>query len=257
MKIGSCIPADVLTPDQIRQFNTFNLDFVEIQGTVVSKMSEDQFNSLCNLLDECNLKSEVMNGFFPADVRMTGDDKDYEKLKSYLDNLLPKAKKLGCEFVVFGSPRSRNIPEGYPREKAWEELKKGVTIFSEKALPFGIRIGLEPLQLKGCNILNTVPEAVQMAKELNLKNVALIADYYQMISDDEPPENLVTYASFIEHIHMSERDRFFPRERGPDFDTFFEQIKISGYNKRISFEGKTNDFVNDLRVGVQVMRSYL
>jgi sugar phosphate isomerase/epimerase len=256
MKLGACIKTGI-KDDQLKEFEEFNAEFVETSVSEVKDLSEAQFNAFVDLLKKHHFKSEVQNVFFPEEVKLTGPARDEGKIKDYLDFVLPRAHKLGTENIVFGSGPARRVPEGFPRDEAWKQLIADLKIISDKIRPFGIRIVIEPLNTGSCNIVNSVAEGYKLAKDVNLDNILLLADYYHMMKDDEPASHLIDYGSIIKHIHISERDRFFPRERGSDFDLFFETIKKSGYNERISCEGKTNDIVKDTRTALAVMRTYL
>ena len=256
MKLGACVGTNI-TEDQLKAFKSFNVEFVELSVSDVRKLTEPEFASLTDMLFKYNFKSEAMNVFFPEDIKLTGPDRDENKIKSYLDFVLPRAKKLGTEYIVFGSAGSRNVPPGFSRDEAWKQLVEDLRIISGKVRSFGINIVIEPLNSASCNIINSVTEGAKLARDVNLDNILLLADYYHMMKDNEPVSHLLDNKSIIKHMHISERDRFFPRERGPDFDLFFNTVKESGYSERISCEGKTNDLVNDTRVSMDVMRSYL
>ena len=85
-------------------------------------LNGNAFSSLKMKVEFMGLKCEACNNFFPANIRLTGDAADYSKIEEYLDKALGRAADLGVKVIVFGSPMSKNIPEGFPMDKAWSQL---------------------------------------------------------------------------------------------------------------------------------------
>jgi len=256
MKLGACIGVNI-KEDQLKQLINAGLEFAELSVSKVYNLTEEEFKALCDLFAKYKIKSEAMNVFFPADLKVTGPERDEGKIKNYLDIALPRVKKLGAQYIVFGSSDSRRVPEGFSRDEAWKQLITDCLLISDKIRPYGITIVIEPLNTTSCNILNSVAEGAKLVRDVNKDNILLLADYYHMMVDDESISHLVDYAPIIKHMHVSEKDRYLPRERAPIYDLFFKTIKQTGYSERLSLEGHTKDLVNDISVGLSVLKSYL
>ena len=54
----------------------------------------------------------------PRDMRVVGADIDIRRVKSYLGRAAELLAYAQSKIVVFGSGRSRNVPDGFDREKA-------------------------------------------------------------------------------------------------------------------------------------------
>ena len=46
---------------------------------------------------------------------------------------------------------------------------------------YGIRIAIEPLSYREDNVINTVSDAVRLARSVNLPSVGVLADYYHVL----------------------------------------------------------------------------
>lgn len=97
-------------------------DYVELPLAQIVDLNGNAFSSLKMKVEFMGLKCEACNNFFPANIRLTGDAADYSKIEEYLDKALGRAADLGVKVIVFGSPMSKNIPEGFPMDKAWSQL---------------------------------------------------------------------------------------------------------------------------------------
>ena len=53
---------------------------------------------------------------------VVGPSVDRDALTAYVNMALDRCRALGATVVVWGSAGSRNVPEGFPRERAWEQI---------------------------------------------------------------------------------------------------------------------------------------
>ncbi len=71
---------------------------------------------------------------------------------------LSKAREMGTQILVFGSGPAKNIPEGFPFQKGYEQIVNLLREISRPARECGITIVIEPLRKEECNIINTFEE---------------------------------------------------------------------------------------------------
>ncbi|NMB23920.1 MAG: sugar phosphate isomerase/epimerase, partial [Firmicutes bacterium] len=88
-------------------------DYLEL--TMVSLADDGQYRRIKEVVDESRLAVEVFNVLLPGEIKVVGPKVDWDKIRDYLDKVLPRAAALGGEVVVFGSGRSRRVPNGFPK----------------------------------------------------------------------------------------------------------------------------------------------
>lgn len=260
MKYGCCIevpaqPSSGIGFDVIEQLAGMGYDYIEFPLVQVMELPEKEFTALEKHLKHINVNSEALNVFFPGRIRLTGEHVQWEEIEAYAHSAIGRAARLGARIIVLGSARSRNIPEGFPRAQAWEQLIQVVQRLDPIAKAYGITIALEPLNKKESNILNTVEEALALVRQAERLNIQLLVDYYHLSLEEEPLENVFQAGSAIWHVHFARVEgRSFPTRMDEGYQAFFDTLKDCGYDKRVSIEAVTRDILVDAPQALQVLR---
>jgi sugar phosphate isomerase/epimerase len=239
----------------IRDFDNsvrYGFDYHEPSVCEVANMTDEEFEKFKDHVRSSPIRCRRLNlftsppgGFALPVIRVVGPDVDAAAVRAYVEKSLPRCRQLGAEIVVWGSGPSRNVPEGYSRERAWAQIQDFLRMVDPIARSQNITIGIESLRSPGSNILTTVTEVLKMERELSLPNIKMIVDYYQMRAMNEDPEIVWTARQEIIHIHFANphgpNDRpAWPKDPGedPEYAHFFNLLKKMGYTGGISIEAK-------------------
>ena len=121
-------------------------------------------------------------------------------LLDYIKKSIDFASVLGCNNLVFGSPKNRNI------NKNQEEI--AVSYFSEigkYASEKNTVFALEPNPvIYGTNFINTTDQALDFAKACNVEGLKINFDLGTVIYNKESLAVLENNLKWINHIHISE-----------------------------------------------------
>src|SRR4030042_3540993 len=260
MRIGYCTnliatQIDGTGSEWIEKGKENGFDYVELPLAQMVDLNDKEFSSLKRKIGSSGLKCEACNNFFPANIRLTGNDVDYGKTEAYLDKALGRAAQLGVKVIVLGSPKSKNVPEGYPMDKAWSQLVELLRNIDPLVRTRGITIVIEPLNKGESNIINTAAEGLQLAKAADRENIKLLIDYYHLVMERENPEIILDAGSYIKHIHFANpTGRVYPAEKVYGCIRFMDLLKRIGYEGRISIEAYTKDFCHDAKRSVEILR---
>lgn len=223
--------------------------YIETAVNSMVELTQDEFEKYLEKVNSSKINIEACNGLFPGNIKLVGDELDYDQVKKYISDALDRVSQLGVDIVVFGSGGSRRIPEGYDRIKAKEQFIKVIKIVGEEASKYNITIVLEPLNKAETNLLNSVREGLELVKEVAHPNIKLLADYYHMRRESENLNILNDATAYIKHCHIAHgQTRQYPSSE--DKDKYAEFIKLLNQNKyegRISIEGKTDDLKEDAK----------
>ena len=136
-------------------------------------------------------------------------------------------------------------------DEAWRQMAAFTWLAGDYAQKYGIRIALEPLRTKECNLLNLVAEANLLSALLNHPSVGVLGDSFHMESGKEGTDVLKNAGDKLWHIHISHhfpdlsgRDYPRPQDDG-DYQPLIEALKAMNYQGDISVEGGTRDFETD------------
>jgi sugar phosphate isomerase/epimerase len=260
MRIGYCTnliatQTDGTGGEWIEKGQESGFDYVELPLAQIVNLDDREFSSLKERVDLSRLKCEACNNFFPAGIRLTGNAVDYGKIEEYLDKALERAAQLEVKVIVFGSPKSKNVPEGYPRDKAWSQLVELLKTIDPLVRAKGITIVIEPLCKLESNIINTVAEGLQLFRAVDRENIKLLVDYYHLVVEREDPEILLGAGRSIKHVHFANpAGRLYPVEAEDGYIRFMNLLKRIGYEDRVSVEAYTKDFSHDAKRSVEILR---
>lgn len=223
MQIG-CV---LLDPEDMIKAQHAGYDYVEFMGKYLTALSEKEYGFIRRQAERLCLPVLGINGYCPPEVRMAGPLFNAEKVRKYAACCAVRAGGLGVRFVGIGSPKSRMLPSNYPALTAGKELKEFLQITTEEFTKYGIRVCLEPLAPYYCNFINTLSEAVSIVKELQLSNLGIVIDFYNMEYVGEADMDLRAYADCIYHAHISDD------EGSPEKRSYLKPEKAGVYQRRI------------------------
>ncbi len=260
MRIGYCTnliatQTDGTGKEWIAKGREVGFDYVELPLAQIMGLSEGEFTSLKDSVDSSGLKCEACNNFFPGHIRLTGDGVDYRKIEEYLAKALERASLLGAKVIVFGSSKSKNVPEGYPVDKAWSQLVEFLRFIDPFVTAKGMTVVIEPICKLESNLINTAAEGFRLSRAVDRRTIKLLVDYYHLVMEEEDPEVVLRAGSYIQHIHFANpAGRVYPTDREDGYVRFVNLLKQIGYEGRISVEAYTKDFCHDARRSVEMLR---
>lgn len=206
--------------------------------------SRQDFESHLAHWGEGGLEPRSANVFLPGDLKVVGPEVNPEKVRSYMDEALQRAKTLGIRRIVFGSGTAREVPAGFPMDEAHAQLKQAARWASEAAQKAGdgAVICLEHLRHQETNIMNSLAEAGEIAHELDLDNLGLVVDIYHLMEEGEDFGVVRGVADKVAHVHVCGPDRHPPAQDDEKrLASLFERLVAIGYNGRISIEASFSD----------------
>ena len=236
MRFGVCCSVDQAVAVQQAGF-----DYAELPFRDWASQSEADFQENRAKIGALgDFRAEAMNVMLPASARLTGRNPVFAPVLEFLEKGFCRASAVGTKIVVFGSGASRSLPEGFAdRAAAYDQLEEFLRLAGKRAEPYGIHIVIEPLSFRETNIVNLIPEAAYLAGRVGRENVRCLADYFHVAANRESCGDVVACAGWIKHCHIAcPRGRAIPLpEDGWDYAPFFDALKTSGYDCRVSVEG--------------------
>lgn len=253
MKLGTCVGA---------KFFTESLPgYAEIPARELYAMEKERFETLKNASKERGIQVYAANCLTPTDMRLTGEEVNMQTIKSFATEVFDKLAQFGVQMVVFGAGKSKTVPEGFSREKAWDQLFEIGALFSDLAKPYGQTVAVEPLSYNETNIVNTIEDAVFYTNTVNRDNFKYMVDFYHFDNNGQKDASLLENSVGLVHAHIAA-----PKLRTvPESDEEWaftchclDLLKTIGYKGGLSFEGKRTttdrlaDFLNKLQKETEI-----
>ena len=235
-------------------------DYIEPALSKAVALSPEALTVARQDLRSSGIRVETMNWFLPGgDIKLTGPTVDREQVRAYLEKSLALAESFGAKVIVFGSPGARTVPDGFPREKAWAQLVDFLRLAGQvvKTRGYGMVIGIEALRKPETNIVNSVAEALRLAREVNDPRVRLNVDFYHLAFENEDPDVVLQAGPRIAHVQISDPvQRGFPKDDAgePRYRRFFDNLRKIGYRGRISVEAESKDLAGDCGPALQFLK---
>lgn len=277
IKFGCCLPGASFVPqagddsttqndpftqlkDNLALLSGHEYDFAELTVGTLTGAKEEDFQGWVHMIQASGIEVPVLNSFIPPTIKLTGPNVNKDAIEDYLKLAFTRVKAVGAETIIFGSGGARSYPEGFAKSEAMKQISDFLHICSHYASEYGIKVAIEPLNRKESNIINTVGEALELAKELNLPYITVLADSYHMLEEQESLTVLsdVVAAGLLAHVHIADRDRVFPglpAVNGMDFRAFFQALHEAGYEGRISAECRFDNFSVNSKLSLNYVRT--
>lgn len=221
----------------IKRASEIGYDGIEINIRDSSKINQEK---IIELSDSYNLdivsigtgQAYCEEGLSLANADKKIREQTFKRLKDHIDF----ANKIGAQ-VVLGSIRGKYSIDEKTRKNekigAFETIKK----CAKYAMGQGVILTLEPINKRDTNFINTIDETLGYIEDLDCENVKIVADTYQMETEEKSIEDSLKKAgNSIVHVHLVDTDRKIPGLGNIDFKTILETLKKIRYNGFLSAE---------------------
>jgi sugar phosphate isomerase/epimerase len=254
---GSSCELGVLTSfEKHASLKQAGFQFIEdgVSRVLMPKADDAAFDKIRKAVETLSLPIRSCAGFIPAEMKIVGPDVNTDSLKRFVETAFVRAKTLGIVRIVLGSGKSRQIPEGFPRERAFEQLVGFGKLIAPIAQANGVIVVLEPLNKKESNFINRVEEGLTVVEAVNHPNFQQLADFYHMMCEAEGPASLLKAGRRLRHCHVATVNRNAPGAEETDFRPYFKALKEIRYQDGISIECRWKDFAEELPTANRVLR---
>lgn len=249
MRFGICTDAG-----HIAMAHELGFDYVEGSASWLAGLSEREFEEYAAKLADYPIGFESFNGLLPGELRITGSEVDERQVEEYLERVFRRIHAVGGKVAVFGSGKTRRVPEGMAFDEAYRQVVRFTEKAGEAAARHHVTIAIEPLNQSETNLICSVAEGAMLRADVQMASVQLLADSYHMFVEKEPMTNLIR-AGHLAHVHVAlEENRSYPVRQDRALKEFFETLKKIGYDGRVSIEGRTDQMEADARMSIAVLR---
>ncbi len=191
------------------------------------------------LFSEYGLKIPSMQSiWYGRQEHIFGPKHERDILVEYTKDAIRFAESIGCNNLVFGCPKNRNLPEGITEDEAVGFFRT----IGDYAFEHGTAIGMEANPaIYNTNYINTTESALHLIEAVDSKGFLLNLDIGTMVENEEDLSVLAGKSHLINHVHISEPwlKSIVKRELHKKLKGFLEENE---YSKYISIEmGKPED----------------
>jgi len=250
MEFGICLNVvDLLREDprkldeQLSAISAAGFTYVEATVAAFIDVKEEETIAIKTIIAKNGLLLKRANVLFPGGMKVVGPEKNEERIKEYLTGVFAKLEILGADIIVFGSGGARNRPEDLPYDEAFIQLCETARLITETAAAYGIKVAIEHLNPKECNMLVTIEETIKAVREINHPNCGITFDYYHVDERTNDMYNVIKGKDILFHSHTAlPKSRLYPtKEDTAALQSYFTVLKSAGYDGTVSIEGSLHD----------------
>ena len=251
VQVGYCAALSELEATKAAGF-----EYAELRTAEVAALSEADYEKLAGKVKQLGIPVPVTNYFIPASIKVTGPAIDQAKQMEYVKQAFDRVSRLGVGIIVFGSGGARQVPDGFSKPEAFEQLVEFCRRIAPEAKAHKLTIAIEPLRKEECNIINTAGEGLALVEAVHDPNIQLMVDFYHLAVEREDPQIIIKAKDHLRHLHMANPEgRVFPLKwEEYDYAKFFENLRKIGYDRRISVEAQAKDFQKEAPLSIALLR---
>lgn len=225
--------------EKVQNAQRYGFEGIEVWGTSLQGRKEE-IKKAC--LDSTIKISTVCAGYRGCLLSSQKEKRDVavEDIKQ----LLAIGADLGAVGLIvvpiFSPPQ---LPDLSPWKRT-EDIEKDLLVellgrIGEKAEKVGCLCLLEPLNRYETHLINTVEEAIQIAKRVNSPGIKVMADFFHMNIEEARIDKAIEGGkNFICNVHLADSNRLLPGCGHTDFKAGFTALKKIGYDKYMALECK-------------------
>jgi sugar phosphate isomerase/epimerase len=251
VQVGYCTPLR-----NIEAAKAAGFDYVELSTSEIAGLSDADFEQAAARVQQAGLPVPATNLFLPAALKVTGPSIDRDQQMAYVKKAFARLARLGTQIVVFGSGGARQVPDGFPKDQAFQQLVEFGKRIAPEARARGITVAIEPLRRQETNIINSAAEGLTLVNAIDDAGFQLMVDFYHLASEKEDPAVILRAGAHVRHLHVANPEgRVFPLKWDEyDYAPFFAALRKLGYDKRISVEASTKDLSVDAPQAIALLR---
>ena len=223
--------------DLLDMIRTAGFGYVEFPLMNFHGMPEAEFAEIEKTVSSHGLGCPVACNFFPGSVRLVGKEVDRNLISSYLDDVIPRLRRLGIKTIILGSGPARTFGPDQTREEAFNQFASVLTdVILPKTKKAGMLVCIEPFERTYCNLIISVTEGMELVEKVADSGLELMVDLYHMLSNGEPLEQIRDCFTHIKHIHVAGPDRRVPEDSDTYIFKALDMFRELGYDGTLSFE---------------------
>ncbi len=241
--------------DQAAVLHEAGYDYIEAGvASLVPDEDDAVFEPILTKYRALEIPVRAFNGYLPGDLKIVGPQIDEARVRRYAKRSVARIREVGATRAVMGSAVARRIPQGYPQDKAVEQIVHFLTLLADEADGTELVIAIEPLNLRETNVINSVVEGMEIAKMVDRPSIKVLADFYHMDEENEPLSNVVKCKDYLEHVHVADTNRRAPGTGRYQYAEFARLLGEAGYEGMVSIECRWKDLPSEAGPSLEFLR---
>lgn len=181
--------------------------------------------------------------FARPDLTVFGGTEQRADAVAYLIRIATLAAAMGAGRMVFGSPRSRVVPEGMSGSEAFDIATGFFAELGAAAADLGTMFCIEPNPaVYGCNFVVTAAQGAALVEAVSSPGFGLHLDVAGLtLAGDDPAGAVRAFAGSVRHVHASAPQLGVLEEEVVDHSAFGDALREARYDGFLSIEMRAGE----------------
>ena len=250
MRFGCCVGVELIGAAADAGY-----DFVELPAAAVEpEKPEAEIAQVQERLAGAAIKPEVWDSLLPAELKVCGPSVEWPRVARYVNTALRRIAAAGGSVIAFDCGEVCSIPDDFDREEARGQMSDFLRVVGVVGRTHGMIVGIEPVSTGRSDLVNSLPQATEVARLLDMPEVGVLPNCAQMKSEDQSPLDVVDAAAWLAHVHMSAADLEAGGGASEWTRDFIEALRLADYDGRISVEHDWAEPERELRSALESLR---
>ena len=159
------------------------------------------------------------------------------RTRDYFQALIRFCGDLGGQVMIIGSPKQRNVQEGWDYQETWDRTRGTFEACVSVAEECGVYLCIEPLSRDQTNLMSSAAEARKMVAEIDHPHFQTMVDVCSGSTEELPVAQLLAEsARHLYHVHVNDANKRGPGFGSTDFVAVLETLKKLDYQRYVSVE---------------------
>ncbi len=165
------------------------------------------------------------------------DETIRRRTEEYFRALIRFCGDLGGQVMIIGSPKQRNVQDGWDRAETWARTRQTFEACLPLAEACGVYLCIEPLTSEQTNLLTTAAEARKLVEEIGHPHFQTMVDVCSGSTEAKPVAQLLREsAAHLYHVHVNDANKRGPGFGATDFRSVIGTLAELGYERYLSVE---------------------
>lgn len=205
-----------------------------------NKLTEKRAGEIGRIAQAAGLEVTALHWLLvkPEGLHVTTADAAVRKRTAeFLGHLARLCAAMGGKYLVFGSPKQRDIPAGVSHDEAANRAVEVFRQVCEVADPLGVTLALEPLGPAETNFLVSAAETIRLIERVGRRACRLHLDVKAMCAEDRPITDVIADSgAHLAYFHANDANRRGPGTGQVDFVPIFAALRRIHYDGYVSVE---------------------
>ncbi len=168
----------------------------------------------------------------------SADPEKRENAVKYVTKTISMAEAVGAGTVIIAPTENMRIKRELPSaEDEWAMAVENIRRCAREAEKRGIQLVIEPWNRFETHLVNRLEQAVQLASDVDMPNVAIMGDLFHMnIEEANIPRAIRDAGKWLRHTHIADNQRDLPGKGHLDWPEIIKALKDIGFTGSLVLE---------------------